>query len=402
MSNSVYIVSTVRSPIAKGGKGALRDVRPDDVAIQVVKGALAKVPSLPPEEIGDLVLGCSFPEGEQGFNVGRIVALGAGLPDTVAGMTINRFCASGLQSIVIAINAIAAGQYDAAIAGGVESMSRIPMGGASFLPNPSLVESRGETYDGMGITAERVAAKYEISREAQDEFALLSHQRAIAAIQAGRFVEEIIPITIKRSVYRDFGTYLEESTFSVDEGPRADTSLAALAKLKPAFKVKGTVTAGNSSQVSDGAAATVLVNERVLNQYGLTPLAKLVSFAVAGNEPGLMGIAPIYSIPKALDKANLTLKEIRLIEMNEAFAAQSLAVRKVLGIEESVLNVNGGAIAIGHPLGCTGAALVAKATHQAIRENIHYFMCTMCVGGGMGATAIFENLMYRETADALD
>jgi acetyl-CoA acyltransferase len=390
---NAYIVSAVRTAVGKAPRGTLRNMRPDDMGAEVVKGAIAQVPGLDPDQIEDVIMGCSFPEAEQGFNLGRVIAQRAGLPDSVPGVTVNRFCASGLQTIAMAHQAIAAGQADVIVAGGAESMSLIPMGGHVLTPNPALIEAAPEVYLSMGLTAENVAREYHIDRADQDAFALRSHQRALAAIQAGKFTAEIIPLTVQETLYQDGETQTVEQDFRVDEGPRADTSLEALAKLPSVFRLGGSITAGNSSQMSDGAAATVLFSDRKVAELGLQPMAKLLGYAVTGVAPEMMGIGPITAIPKVLSQVGLILPDIGLIELNEAFAAQALAVIRKLGLDESIINVNGGAIALGHPLGCSGAKLTATLLHEMQRRGIRYGMVTMCVGGGMGAAGIFENLM---------
>jgi acetyl-CoA acyltransferase len=388
-----YIVSSVRTAVGKAPRGILRHIRPDDLGAIAVKGAIANVPGLEPDHIEDVIFGCAFPEAEQGFNLGRMIAQRAGLPDSVAGCTVNRFCSSGLQSIAMAAQAIATGQSEVIVAGGAESMSLIPMGGHYLTPNPDLMENDPQIYCTMGITAENIAQQFTISRQAQDEFAYGSHQRALAAIRSGRFEEEIVPVPVRETLYIDGKPQLLETLFRVDEGPRSDTSLDALARLQPVFRVGGTVTAGNSSQVSDGAAASVVVSKRRVDELGLHPLGRLLGFAVAGVPPEIMGIGPVMAVPKVLKQVGLTLEDIGLIECNEAFAAQVLAVMDKLGLNEKIVNVNGGAIALGHPLGCTGAKLTATLLHEMKRRGIRYGLCTMCIGGGMGAAAVFENLM---------
>jgi acetyl-CoA acyltransferase len=346
----------------------------------VLKAALAWVPQLDPAEVEDVILGCAMPEGEQGLNVARIAAMRAGLPASASAMTINRFCSSGLQAIALAADAIHAGRAQVVLAGGTESMSMVPMEGNKFSANPWLVDHYPDVYLSMGLTAENVAAKYNITREQADEFALASHRKALAAIHNGKFEKEIVPVAVANG------------EFKIDEGPRADTSAEALVKLKPAFHARGTVTAGNSSQTSDGAAAAVLISEQRARELGITPLGRLVSFATAGVAPEIMGIGPVDAIPKALKLARLTLNQIDLIELNEAFAAQSLAVIQQAGLDPAKVNVNGGAIALGHPLGCTGAKLTATILHELKRRKLRYGLVTMCVGGGMGAAGILENL----------
>ena len=387
------IVSAVRTAVGKAPKGTLRATRPDDLAAFAIKGALERVPQLDPREIEDVIIGCAMPEGEQGMNVARIASLRAGLPIESAAMTINRYCASGLQSIALATDRIRAGGADVIVAGGTESMSFVPMGGNKISINPWLQQNYPDSYNSMGLTAEQVAQRYSITREQADQFALTSHERALAAQGAGKFSEEIVPVPV---VFRtpNAGTrpHVTEIEFKVDEGPRQDTSLSALAKLKPAFHVRGVVTAGNSSQTSDGAAAAVVMSEARARDLRFKPLARLVAYAYAGCLPEEMGVGPVYAVPKALRMAGLTLDEIEVIELNEAFAAQSLAVIKLLGLDQAKVNVNGGAIALGHPLGCTGAKLTASLLRELKRRNAKYGMVTMCVGGGMGAAGIFENL----------
>lgn len=391
----VYIVSSVRTAVGKAPRGTLRNTRPDDLGATALKGAIARVDGLVSNQIDDVIMGCAMPEAEQGFNIGRMAALRAGFPDSVAGCTVNRLCASGLQTIAMATQAIATGQADVMVAGGVESMSLIPMGGHQFLPNADLLAEIPGSYITMGLTAENVVRHYHISREDQDAFALRSHQRAIAAIKAGHFKNEIIPITVRETHYIDGKTETVELTFDTDEGPRSDTSLEALAQLKPVFRDKGTVTAGNSSQMSDGSAATVVMSDRLVTELGIQPMARLVGYAVAGVSPEMMGIGPVVAIPKVLKQVGLTLNDIGLIELNEAFAAQSLAVMRELNLNPEIVNVNGGAIALGHPLGCTGAKLTATLLHELQRRGDRYGIVSMCIGGGMGAAAVFENLNRR-------
>jgi acetyl-CoA acyltransferase len=387
------IVSAVRTAVGKAPKGALRSTRPDDLGAFAIQGALARVPSLNKKEIDDVIIGCAMPEGEQGLNVARICSLRAGLPVESAAMTINRYCASGLQSIALAAERIRGGGAEAIVAGGTESMSMVPMGGNKISINPWLMECYPDSYLSMGLTAERVARHYGISREDADQFAFASHQKALAAQAAGKFVEEIVPVPV--TYFTPNGQtkpHKGDIEFKTDEGPRADTSLDALSKLKPVFHAKGTVTAGNSSQTSDGAAAAVVMSEERARALGIQPLARFVAFAYAGCLPEEMGVGPVYAIPKALKLAGLNLEQIDVIELNEAFSAQSLAVIRILGIDIAKVNVNGGAIALGHPLGCTGAKLTATLLEELKRRNARYGMVTMCVGGGMGAAGIFENL----------
>lgn len=387
----VVIASAVRTAVGKAPRGALRTTRPDDLAAFAISGALERVPQLDRSEIEDVILGCAMPEAEQGMNVARVASFRAGLPVTVSAMTINRYCASGLQSIALAADRIRGGSADVIVAGGTESMSYVPFGGNKISVNPWLVENYPGSYMSMGLTAERVATHYGIAREAMDEFSLQSHQKALAAIESGKFEDEIVPIHVTNMSLDGKGkAKTVEVDFKTDEGPRADTSLEALAKLKPVFHAKGMVTAGNSSQTSDGAAAAVVMSAERAKALGIKPMARFIAFAYAGCDPEEMGIGPIHAIPKALKMAGLTLDQIDVIELNEAFAAQSLAVIKVLGIDPAKLNVNGGAIALGHPLGCTGAKLTATLLREMPRRNAKYGMVTMCVGGGMGAAGIFE------------
>lgn len=388
----VVLVSSVRTPVGRAHKGTLRATRPDELGAIAIQGALARVPQLDSKEIEDVILGCAMPEAEQGMNVARIASLRAGLPVEVSAMTINRFCSSGLQAIAMAADRIAGGGAEVIIAGGTESMSFVPMGGHKISPNPWLVEHRPDAYLSMGLTAERLAQRFKITREDADEFSLQSHQKALAAIQAGKFEEETVPVPVTFTTPNGSKPKKQEIVFKTDEGPRADTSLEALLSLKPAFHVKGTVTAGNSSQVSDGAAAAIVMSAERAQQLGIKPLARYVSFATAGYKPEEMGLGPVFAIPKALKLANLKLGDIDVIELNEAFAAQSLAVIREAGLDPGRINPNGGAIALGHPLGCTGAKLTATIIRELKRRNARYGMVTMCVGGGMGAAGIFENL----------
>lgn len=388
----VVLVSSVRTPVGRAYKGTLRATRPDELAAIAIKGALERVPQLDPKEIEDVILGCAMPEAEQGMNVARTASLRAGLPVEASAMTINRFCSSGLQSIAMAAERIAGGGAEVVVAGGTESMTFVPMGGHKIAPNPWLVEHYPDSYLSMGLTAERLAQRFAISRQEADEFSLRSHQKAIAAIQAGKFEDEIVPVPVTFTTPNGSKPKKHEILFKIDEGPRADTSLEALLALKPAFHVKGTVTAGNSSQMSDGAAAAVVMSAERAKQLGIKPLVRFVSFATAGYKPEEMGLGPVFAIPKALRLAGVKLSDIDVIELNEAFAAQSLAVIKEGKLDPARVNPNGGAVALGHPLGCTGAKLTATVIRELKRRNGRYGMVTMCVGGGMGAAGIFENV----------
>ena len=388
----VVVVSSVRTPVGRAYKGTLRTTRPDELAAVAIRGALDRVPQLDPKEIEDVILGCAMPEAEQGMNVARIASLRAGLPVEASAMTINRFCSSGLQSIAMAAERIAAGGAQIIVAGGTESMSLVPMGGHKVSPNPWLVEHYPDSYLSMGLTAERLAKRFGITREAADEFSLNSHKKALAAIHAGSFDDETVPVPVSFTTPNGSKPKKQEMVFKIDEGPRADTSLEALFALKPAFHAKGTVTAGNSSQMSDGAAAAIVMSADRARQLGIAPLARFVSFATAGYKPEEMGLGPVFAIPKALTLAGLKLADIDVIELNEAFAAQSLAVIQEARLDPDRVNPNGGAIALGHPLGCTGAKLTATVIRELKRRNARYGMVTMCVGGGMGAAGIFENL----------
>ncbi|MBX3013860.1 MAG: acetyl-CoA C-acyltransferase [Caldilineaceae bacterium] len=390
MQNAV-IVAAVRTAVGKAPRGSLRTVRPDDLAATVIKAAVERA-GVEAAEIEDVNLGCAFPEAEQGMNVARIATLRAGLPESVCGQTTNRFCSSGLQTIASAAQQIMAGMGDSIIAGGVESMSMVPMIGNKFVANPTLAEEYPGVYIGMGMTAENVARQYEVSRAEQDAFALRSHQRAAAAQANGKFTEEIVPVQVYLKTGVGNTVQASDFTFAADEGIRHDTSLEALAKLKPVFHVKGSVTAGNSSQTSDGAAALLVMSESKAKALGLRPLARFVSFAVGGVRPEVMGIGPLAAVPKALKLAGMSLADIDLIELNEAFAAQALAVIRELGFDEEKVNVNGGAIALGHPLGCTGAKLSVQLIHELGRQAKQVGLVTMCIGGGMGAAGIIERL----------
>ena len=387
------VVSAVRTAVGKAPKGTLRSTRPDDLGAVAVRGALDRVPELDAKEVEDVIIGCAMPEGEQGMNMARIVALRAQLPIESAAMTINRYCASGLQSIALAAERIRGGSAEVIVAGGAESMSFVPFGGNKVAVNPWLVDNYPNSYLSMGLTAERVATHYGITREESDAFALASHQKALKALSEGKFEDEIVSVPVTTTTMNGGGKPSSKtSDFKVDEGPRADTSAEALAKLRPAFNAKGVVTAGNSSQTSDGAAAAVVMSAERAKALGIQPLLRFVSYAYSGCLPEEMGIGPVYAIPKALKLAGLTLDDIDVIELNEAFAAQSLAVIKTLGLDMAKVNVNGGAIALGHPLGCTGAKLTATLVRELKRSKGRYGLVTMCVGGGMGAAGIFENL----------
>ncbi|QWV95406.1 acetyl-CoA C-acyltransferase [Geomonas oryzisoli] len=386
---AAYIVEAVRTPATKAYKGKLKDVRPDDLAAAAIKGLVERT-ALDPALVDDIIIGCAFPEGEQGMNVARIAAFKAGIPYQVPCQTVNRFCSSGLQTIASAAERIMAGFADCIIAGGTESMSMIPMGGNKYSANPGLIASWPETYASMGITAERLVEKYRISREDQDAFALASHQKAARALSEGRFAEETVAVPARYCSLHKGKLQCREEVIDADDGVRGDTTLEALAKLKPAFKVDGTVTAGNSSQMTDGAAAALVVSEDFLKRTGMKPLARFVCFAVKGVPPEIMGIGPVEAVPAALKMAGITQDRLDLVELNEAFAVQALACMGELGLDPARVNVNGGAIALGHPLGCTGTKLTASLLHEMRRRGMRYGMVTMCIGGGMGAAGIFE------------
>jgi acetyl-CoA acyltransferase len=386
------IVSAVRTAVGKAPKGTLSVMRPDELGAVAIKGALDRIPQLESSSIDDVIIGCAMPEGEQGMNVARIASLRAGIPVEASAVTINRFCSSGLQAIAYGAERIMLGQGRAAVAGGTESMSMVPMGGNKISPNPTLVASYPDVYLSTGLVAENHARESIVSRAEQDAFALLSHQRAVAAIDKGNFKNEIVPLTVRVTQPNGGRPSVKEITFDTDEGPRRDTSLEVLAKLRPAFHVTGTVTAGNSSQTSDGAAATIITSAELAKERGLTPLARFVGYATAGVAPELFGIGPVPAIRKVLKQTGLTLDQIDLIELNEAFAAQALACMKALDLDPDKVNVNGGAIALGHPLGCTGAKLTATIINEMHRRKARYGMVTMCVGGGMGAAGIFERM----------
>ena len=387
------IVSAVRTAVGKAPKGTLRTTRPDEMGAAVIKEALARVPGLEASDIEDVIMGCAMPEAEQGMNVARSAAIRAGLPVETSAMTINRFCSSGLQSIAMAADRIKSGGADVIVAGGLETMSMIPMGGHIIRPNPYLVDHYPDFYLSMGLATENVARKFEVTREEQDEFALRSHTLAAAALDADKFADEIVPLHVALEELDEKGKkQRREVVFNKDEGVRRDSSAEGLAKLKPAFHVKGTITAGNASQMSDGAAAAIVMSDSRARELGAKPMARFIAYATAGCPPEEMGIGPVFAIPKALKLAGLTLNDIDVIELNEAFAAQSIAVIKTLGLDPDKVNVNGGAIALGHPLGCTGAKLTASILRELERRNGRYGMVTMCVGGGMGAAGILERL----------
>ncbi|MFW2365023.1 MAG: thiolase family protein [Desulforhopalus sp.] len=386
-----YILASYRTPGCRANKGKFKDMRPDDLAAIIIKGLLERT-EIDPASVDDVYLGCSFPEAEQGMNVGRVAAMKAGLPVEVPGQTINRFCSSGLQTIATAAERVMCGFADCIVAGGVESMSSVPLGGLKYSANPGLMADWPEAYSTMGITAELVAEQYGIGREEMDTFAAASHLKALAAIEAGRFVDEIIPVEIEKDVLESGKMQKIKELVSIDDGVRPGTTVETLARLKSVFKVGGPVTAGNSSQVTDGASAALVVSEDYLKKIGREPMARFLAFSANGVAPEVMGIGPNVAIPAALKLAGLSLEDVQLIELNEAFAAQSLAVIKTLGLNPEIINVNGGAIALGHPLGCTGAKLTATLLHEMGRRKLQYGMVSMCIGGGMGAAALFEKL----------
>jgi acetyl-CoA acyltransferase len=389
----VVIVAAKRTPCGKANKGSLRFTRPDSLMGEVIKDLLKQAPSVEPDMVDDVIVGCAFPEGSQGMNMARQAVFLGGLPDAVPAMTINRFCSSGLQTIAIAADRIMSGGAEIIIAGGAESMSQVPMGGISFQPNPELTKNRPEVYINMGLTAENVADKYKVSRDDQDEFALKSHQKAVQAWNEGYFEKQITSIFVVHKYVTSGGEMAEETfTFKEDEGPRKDTNLEALGSLKPVFKQDGTVTAGNSSQMNDAAAGVLVMSRKKADELGLTPIARYLGFAVTGVSPEMMGIGPVEAIPKVLKQTGLKLDDIDLIELNEAFAAQALAVIREAGLDPEKVNINGGAIAMGHPLGCTGAKLTTQILHDLHRLDKQYGMVTMCIGGGMGAAGIFERI----------
>jgi acetyl-CoA acyltransferase len=386
------IVDCLRTAIGKAPKGTLRNTRPDDLAATVFRSLMEKYPAVQSAEIDDVIIGCANPEGESGMNMARVAALRAGLPDSVPGVTINRFCSSGLQAIAMAAEKIRSGGAQIIIAGGAESMSMVPMSGYKFAPNPWMVDHMPQIYMGMGLTAEEVQRKFGVSREDADQFAYRSHQNALRAQAEGKFDEEIVPVEVESTVLDNGKPKHRTAVFQKDEGPRADTSVEALAKLKPVFDANGTVTAGNSSQTSDGAAAALVMSDKKARELGLKPMARFVSFAVGGVPPEIMGIGPVVAIPKALALAGLKTDQISIVELNEAFAAQALAVIRKVGLDLDRVNPNGGAIALGHPLGCTGAKLTATILREMKRRDLKYGMVTMCIGGGQGAAGIFERL----------
>lgn len=393
-SREAVIVAAARTAVGKAKRGSLRTTRPDEMAAEVIKELLVRTEALDPADVDDVILGCAFPEGEQGMNMGRTVALRAGLPQSVPAETVNRFCASGLQTVAHAAHTIMAGQAEVIIAGGTESMTMVPMTGYKFAPNPFFAAEHPEVFTSMGLTAENVAEKYGVSRADQDAFSIRSHQRANNAVESGLFDPEVVPLNVEIVEPGSNGKPRTRSyVFNRDEGPRGDSSLEALARLRPAFKEGGTVTAGNCSQMSDGAAGLVVMSRAKADTLGLKPMVRFISYAVGGVAPELMGMGPTAAVPKALKIAGMSLDDIELIELNEAFAAQGLAVMRELGMDEEKVNVNGGAIALGHPLGCTGAKLTTQLIYEMKRRDVQFGMVTMCIGGGMGAAGIFENIM---------
>ncbi len=389
---SAVIVSAARTAIGKAPRGTLRTTRPEEMAAAAVRAVMERAPALDAQDVDDVILGCAMPEAEQGMNVARIASLRAGLPVEVPAQTVNRFCSSGLQTIALAAQQIMSGMGEAVIAGGVETMSQVPMSSNKFMANPTLAKEHPGVYIGMGQTAENLARQYEVTREEQDAFALRSHQRAAAAQDAGKFDDEIVPLEVEITLGEGSSVQTYRTTFDRDEGIRRDSSAEALAKLRPVFHVQGTVTAGNSSQTSDGAAAVLVMSEEKAERLGLQPMARFRSFAVGGVAPELMGIGPVTAVPKALKLAGVNLDEIDLVELNEAFAVQALSVIRELGMDEENVNVNGGAIALGHPLGCTGAKLTVQMLHELARQDKQFGLVTMCIGGGMGAAGVLERL----------
>ena len=389
---SAVIVSAARTAVGKAPRGTLRTTRPEEMAAAVIRAVMARAPAVDAEEIDDVIMGCAMPEAEQGMNVARIASLRAGLPVEIPAQTVNRFCSSGLQTIALAAQQIMSGMGEAVIAGGVETMSMVPMSSNKFMANPTLAKEHPGVYIGMGLTAENLARQYEVTREEQDAFALRSHQRATGAQDAGKFDEEIVPLEVEITLGGGNETQTYRTTFDKDEGIRRDSSAEALAKLRPVFHTQGTVTAGNSSQTSDGAAAVLVMSEEKAERLGLKPMARFRSFAVGGVAPEVMGIGPVAAAPKALKLAGVALDDIELVELNEAFAVQALAVIRELGLDEETVNVNGGAIALGHPLGCTGAKLTVQMLHELVRQDKELGLVTMCIGGGMGAAGVVERL----------
>ena len=390
--NSAVIVSAARTAIGKAPRGTLRTTRPEEMAAAAIGAVMERAPAVDAKEIDDVIMGCAMPEAEQGMNVSRIASLRAGLPVDVPAQTVNRFCSSGLQTIALAAQQVMSGMGEAVIAGGVETMSMVPMSSNKFMANPTLAKEHPGVYIGMGLTAENLARQYEVTREEQDAFALRSHQRAAAAQDAGKFDNEIVPLDVELTLGEGSSAKTYKTTFDQDEGIRRDSSFEALAKLRPVFHAKGTVTAGNSSQTSDGAAAVLVMKEEKAEQLGLEPMARFRGFAVGGVAPEIMGIGPVAAVPKALKLAGVSLDDIDLVELNEAFAVQALSVIRELGLDEETVNVNGGAIALGHPLGCTGAKLTVQMLHELARQDKQLGLVTMCIGGGMGAAGVLERL----------
>ena len=392
MPDNAVIVTSLRTPVGKAKRGTLRLMRPEAMGAAAVRAAVDRTSKLTPDMVDDVLMGCAFPEGPQGMNIGRIIAQMAGLPDAVPGATVNRFCSSGLQTIAMAVQSVTAGWTECVVAGGTESMTLVPMSGYYFLPDPSVATQRPDVYISMGNTAENLAEQYQISREDQDRFAYQSHRKALDAIANGDFKSELVPLEVEVNTFEGGKPKSWSTTFSTDEGPRLDTSLEALNRLRPVFRRQGTVTAGNASQMSDGAAASVVMSEEMALKLGVSPLARMAGFAVAGVPPDVMGIGPVDAVRKVLNQTGLALSDVGLIELNEAFAVQALAVIRELDLDESIVNIHGGAVALGHPLGCTGAKLTATLLHAMVKRRVRWGICTMCIGGGMGAAAVFENL----------
>ncbi|MDE2832972.1 MAG: acetyl-CoA C-acyltransferase [Bacteroidota bacterium] len=393
MPQQAVIVTSLRTPVGKAKRGTLRYMRPEAMGAAAVRAAVEQTPNLTPDRVDDVLMGCAFPEGPQGMNIGRIIAQMAGLPESVPGATVNRFCSSGLQTIAMAVQSVSAGWADCVVAGGTESMTLVPMSGYYFLPDPTVASRNPNVYVSMGNTAENLAEQNQISREEQDRFALQSHRKALEAIATGSFNAEIVPLEVGFTTFEQGRSKEWSVTLSTDEGPRSDTSREALARLRPVFRRGGTVTAGNASQMSDGAAASVVMSEELAKKLDATPLARMAGFAVAGVPPEVMGIGPVDAVRKVLRQTGLKLSDIGLVELNEAFAAQALSVIRELQLDESKVNIYGGAVALGHPLGCTGAKLTATLLHAMVRRRVRWGICTMCIGGGMGAAAVFENLV---------